>query len=202
MVDFQARNIGVQGCLLFLFYIIITLKVVTENGSWSEKVINELKELPNTDTHNCFACSPTNAHGLQMKFYTDEESVFTWLSVPAHLCGWNNLVHGGVLSTILDEIMSWTAMYKLKYITVTRNITVEFLKPVHVGNRLRAQGQVRAVERQKNAEMEGAIYNEDGELCAKGSGTFALIKPNVAKRMEIMDAASLEWFEKVIRPSA
>jgi len=165
-------------------------------------VINEFKELPNTDTHNCFACSPMNAYGLQMKFYTDEESVFTWLSVPGHLCGWNNLVHGGVLSTILDEIMSWTAMYKLKHITVTRNLTVEFIKPVHVGEQLRAQGQVCEVERQRNAEMEGALYNEDGDLCAKASGTFALIKPNVAKRMDIMDAASLAWFEKVICPSA
>jgi uncharacterized protein (TIGR00369 family) len=163
-------------------------------------VINEFKELSNTDTHNCFACSPINAYGLQMKFYTDEESVLSWLSVPNHLCGWNNLVHGGVLSTILDEIMSWTAMYKLKHITVTRNMTVEFIKPVHVGEQLRAQGHIREVERQRNAEMEGAIYNEDGELCAKASGTFALIKPNVAKRMDIMDAASLEWFEKVINP--
>ena len=165
-------------------------------------MINEIKELPNTDTHNCFACSPINTHGLQMKFYTDEDSVFTWLSVPSHLCGWNNLVHGGVLSTILDEVMSWTAMYKLKHITVTRNMTVAFIKPVHVGEQLRAQGQVRKVERQRNAEMEGTIFNEDGEICAKASGTFALIKPNVAKRMEIMDAASLAWFEKVIRPSA
>lgn len=165
-------------------------------------MIDEFKELPNTDTHNCFACSPINAYGLQMKFYTDEKYVFTWLSVPSHLCGWNNLVHGGVLSTILDEIMSWTAMYKLKHITVTRNMTVEFIKPVHVGEQLRARGQVREVERQRNAEMEGAIYNEDGDLCAKASGTFALIKPHVAKRMDIMDAASLAWFEKVISPSA
>jgi len=57
---------------------------------------------------------------------------------------------------------------------------------------------VRDVERLRNAETEGAIYNEDGELCAKASGTFALIKPKVAKRMEIMDSASLAWFEKVI----
>ena len=88
-----------------LFYIIIINKNVSQKTDlWSKKVINEFKELPNADTHNCFGCSPINAHGLQMKFYTDEESVFTWLSVPEHLCGWNNLVHGGVLSTILDEI--------------------------------------------------------------------------------------------------
>lgn len=172
-----------------------------ETDLWSPDVINEFKELPNTDTHHCFACSPVNPHGLQMKFYTDEESVFSWLSVPHHLCGWNNLVHGGVLTTILDEIMSWTAMYKLQHITVTRSMSVEFLKPVYVGKRIRAQGYVRTVERQRNAEMEGAVYNEEGALCARSTGIFALIKPNVAKRMEIMDAASLAWFEKVIAPS-
>lgn len=158
----------------------------------------EIKELPNTDTHNCFACSPINPSGLRMKFYADEDSVFSWLSVPNHLCGWNKLVHGGVLSTILDEVMSWTAMYRLKNITVTKTMAVEFLKPVFVGNRLRAEGRMKDVRRQRDAEMEGFIYNENGEVCARSTGSFVLFSPAVAKRMGIMDAASLEWFEKVI----
>jgi len=162
----------------------------------------ELRELPNTNTHNCFACSPINPSGLRMKFYTDEESVFSWLSVPTHLCGWNRLVHGGVLSTILDEVMSWTAMYKLKNITVTKAMRIEYLKPVYVGNRLRAEGRVLEILRQRDAELEGFIYNENGEICARATGSFVLFSPAVAKRMGIMDAASLEWFERVINAAS
>ena len=73
----------------------------------------KLRALPNRPDHNCFGCSATNPSGLQMKFYTDEVLVFSWLTLPAHLSGWSNLVHGGVISTILDEIMSWTALCML-----------------------------------------------------------------------------------------
>ena len=62
----------------------------------------EYIQLPNRRDHNCFGCSPVNASGLQMTFYANETAVFSKVTVPEHLCGWNNLVHGGVLSTILD----------------------------------------------------------------------------------------------------
>ncbi len=93
----------------------------------------KLRELPNSRNHNCFGCSPANPSGLQMKFLTDGEAVYSQLEVPEHLCGWSNIVHGGVLTTILDEIMSWSAIHLLKRIALTRTLTVEFLKPVPVG---------------------------------------------------------------------
>ena len=66
-----------------------------------------LKPLRNRRDHHCFACGPQNPHGLKMTFYTDERSVYSWVTVPGHLRGWDNLIHGGVISAILDEIMSW-----------------------------------------------------------------------------------------------
>src|SRR5210317_2293445 len=100
----------------------------------------DCKHLPNSETHNCFGCSPTNSSGLQMKFYTNDSSVFSGVTVPKHLCGWNNLIHGGILSTILDEIMSWAAIYLLKRITLTKSMAIEFLKPVYNEQTLRAEG--------------------------------------------------------------
>jgi uncharacterized protein (TIGR00369 family) len=158
------------------------------------------KQLPNTDSHTCFACSPANPSGLQMEFFTDEKTVFAWVTVPEHLCGWNKVVHGGVITTILDEVMSWSAMYFLKYITMTRTISVDFIKPVYVGNRLKAEGKVVEVEGRRKAVMEGSIHNADGTLCAGGSGDFVLFTPALAKRMGMMDDASMEWYETVINP--
>jgi len=133
-----------------------------------------------------------------MQFYTDDKSVFSWVIVPAHLCGWNKLTHGGVLSTILDEIMSWTVMYLHKSIAVTRSMTVDFIKPVYVGDRIKAEGKVVEVKRQHDVLLEGAIYNAEGELCAKSKGDFAVFSTRVAQRLGIMDGPSLEWFNNVI----
>ena len=102
-----------------------------------------LRELPNSRNHNCFGCSPVNPSGLQMRFFTDGRAVYSRVKVPEHLCGWSNIVHGGVLTTILDEVMSWSAITLLKRIALTRGIAVEFIKPVQVGGELKAEGRVR-----------------------------------------------------------
>ena len=72
------------------------------------KDLEGYKRLPNTETHNCFGCSPINPSGLQMKFFTDDKTVFARVTVPDHLCGWNNVIHGGVLTTMLDESIPLT----------------------------------------------------------------------------------------------
>ena len=153
--------------------------------------------LPNRSSHNCFGCSPANTSGLQMSFYTDEATVYSKITVPDHLCGWNNLVHGGVLTTIMDEIMSWAAIYLLKRVAMTKSISVDFLKPVYVGNPLRAEGTVLKNKGKHEALMEGCLYNKDEVCCAKASGTFAVFSPAVAKRLSITDSESLKWFEKI-----
>jgi uncharacterized protein (TIGR00369 family) len=132
-----------------------------------------------------------------MTFYTNESEVYSKITVPDHLCGWNNLVHGGVLTTIMDEIMSWAAIYLLKRVPMTKSISVDFLKPVYVGNPLKAEGMILDNIGKHEAIMEGRIYNKDEVCCAKATGTFAVFSPAVARRLSITDGASLEWFEKI-----
>ncbi len=155
------------------------------------------KPLPNRDNHNCFGCSPINPSGLQMKFYADDSRVFSRLTVPQHLCGWNQLVHGGVLSTILDEVMSWAAIYLLKRITLTRSMTVDFLKPVYIHNRLRAEGRLLELKGRHEAVMEGVLYNDEETVCARSTGNFAVFSPAVAKRLGIADETHLDWFKQI-----
>jgi len=160
------------------------------------KSVQTLKELPNSRNHNCFGCSPVNPSGLQMRFFTDGSAVYSRVKVPEHLCGWSNIVHGGVLTTILDEVMSWSAITLLKRIALTRGIAVEFIKPVQVGGELKAEGRVR--ESGKNdAITEGVLYDASGDPCARASATFKVFSPAVARRLAIADEASIAWFERI-----
>jgi uncharacterized protein (TIGR00369 family) len=169
-----------------------------EEESKSMNKAENLKPVPNRGNHKCFGCSKNNPSGLQMKFFTDEKSVFSWLTVPEHLSGWNNLVHGGVLSTILDEIMSWSAIYLLKKIILTKSITVDFMKPVFIGKELRVEGKVLEVMNHREALLEGFIYDKEDNLCAKSIGTFALIKPQIAKKLGFMDDEALKGLQPLI----
>jgi acyl-coenzyme A thioesterase PaaI-like protein len=82
--------------------------------------------LLSTGESHCFGCGLKNDSGIHMKFYSTEkkELVVSWLKVPDHLCGWSNLVHGGIISTMLDEAMGWAGLVILKKLVVSKSITV------------------------------------------------------------------------------
>ncbi len=156
-----------------------------------------LRELPRSGNHNCFGCSPVNSSGLHMRFFSDEQAVYSRLTVPEHLCGWSNIAHGGVLTTILDEIMSWSAIYLLKRIALTRSISVEFIKPVKVGHEIRAEGRVSHSNGKNDAVTKGVLIDADGDPCARATAVFKVFSPAVARRLAIADEASIRWFEAI-----
>ena len=157
----------------------------------------DYRRLPNSRMHNCFGCSPVNPSGLQMEFYTNDASVFSQVNVPEHLCGWDNLVHGGVLSTILDEIMSWAAIYLLKRVTLTKSMTIDFLKPVYIDHQLKAEGNVLQIKNKHEALMEGILSNSKGTICARSTARLAIFSPAVAKMLGIANEEHLHWFERI-----
>jgi acyl-coenzyme A thioesterase PaaI-like protein len=148
-----------------------------------------------TDGH-CFACGARNPFGLHMKFLSDGNSVRCDVSVPRYLCGWGDLVHGGIISTLLDETMSWTAIHLLKRLILTRTMEIEFILPVSPNTVLRTEGRIE--ERIKNTEalVSAVLLDEKGRTCAKARGRFALISVKMMRRLKIMDAQAISDFER------
>ncbi len=160
---------------------------------------NNLRTLPNRESHKCFGCSPINQYGLQMKFLSDDKALFSWLTVPTHLCGWDNLAHGGVLATILDEIIGWTAIHFLKQFALTQKMSVEYQKPVRIGEEIRAEGRVLEVKGKREATVEGHLYKAENILCAKSVGKFRLFTTEAITRLGIMDEETINNFDFLIK---
>lgn len=157
----------------------------------------DCQQLPNSSDHFCFGCSPVNPSGLQMNFFADRSTVFSQVTIPEHLCGWSNIAHGGVLTTILDEIMSWAALHFIKRITMTKSMNIEFIKPVYIRSPLKAEGKVLEKTGKHDVVTEGILYNDKGVACAKSTANFAVFSPKVAKRFGIADDNSLKFFADV-----
>lgn len=155
--------------------------------------------LPNSSDHYCFGCSPVNPSGLQMNFSADRDTVISQVTIPDHLCGWSNIAHGGVLTTILDEIMSWAALHFIKRITMTKSMNMEFIKPVYIRTPLKAEGKVLEIMGKHEAVMEGILYNDKGAACAKSTANFAIFSPKIAQRLGIADDHSLQFFADIFR---
>ena len=152
--------------------------------------------LPNTDNHNCFACSSKNVHGLHMEFYVDSDAVCSWVEVPEHLCSWSNTVHGGIISTILDETMGWAGIYFLKKVALTKKMTVEFRKALFVGEELKVEASVVKTMGKREAAIAGKITNGKNELCADSEGIFTLVSADVARRLNVLSDEQVQTFFK------
>jgi len=152
------------------------------------------RKLPNTDTHNCFACSPKNPYGLHMVLESDDHIVMSRILLPEHFAGWGQVVHGGILATILDEIMGWSGIYLLKQFTLTQTMHIEFLKPAYIGDGLTATGRVIESDGKRNAKIEGLVTNDSEQVCARSTADFKTLSPKLAIRLGLITEAQVQDF--------
>ncbi len=160
--------------------------------------------LPNNDSHKCFGCSPVNSSGLQMKFYVNEQMdmVTSWLSVPVHLSGWANIIHGGITSTILDETMGWAGLIVLRKLVIAKSLSVDFIKPLFVGEEIKSEGRVQKINSEREAIIAGTIYNADNEVCAKSTSTAALFTVEALRKLGVADESMLRSLEQMLSISS
>ena len=114
----------------------------------------------------CFVCGPDTPEGLRREFRVDAvaRSIETvWVPRPVH-AGYEGMVHGGLVATVLDETLG-----KLSTIlgtpAVTAELTVRYRKPVPVGRPLRVRGWITR-ERGRLIAGEAEAVLEDGTVAA------------------------------------
>lgn len=149
------------------------------------------KKLGNVDK-KCFGCGPENPYGLQMKFESNGSRLRSRLTLDKRFRGWSNLIHGGILSTILDETMGWTVICLTGKFMLTKGMQVNYMKPVRVGMTVTATGYIRRRISDRKVEVAAEIVNADGQLCASSCGEFALFSRDHFLRMGIMPKAEID----------
>jgi uncharacterized protein (TIGR00369 family) len=120
--------------------------------------------------HACFACGTLNAHGLQLQLHAGAERCWTELTLPERFAGWEDIAHGGIVTTILDEVMAW-ALIEHDHWGLTARMTVDFRKPVPIGRPIRGEGWV-VEARRRVITAAGRIVDADGTTLATAEGTY------------------------------
>jgi len=122
----------------------------------------------------CFACGRDNDIGLKLVFSNrpEGEARAEWTPAPSHE-GWPGVVHGGLLSTVLDEAMAHAVLAAgLK--AMTAELRVRFREPAPSGLALAVRGWV--VQRSKRlVEAEASVTGPDGAEFAHGWGRFLCV---------------------------
>jgi uncharacterized protein (TIGR00369 family) len=132
------------------------------------------------DPHSCFACGSLNANGLKLDLHFDADRCWTELALPERFQGWDGIAHGGILATILDEVMAWSLVDRDNW-GVTARLNVQFRRPVAVGTPLRAEGWITASRRRVIATAGSITDRDSGEVLATADGTY-VAAPEERKR--------------------
>jgi len=133
-------------------------------------------ELPHTA--GCLVCGRQNPHGLKLSLHVDESTGVVSVSFtprPEHI-GFEGIVHGGVLATVLDEAMVWAATWAGKRFCVAGEMTVRFRQSAAVGGALRVETRVDS-NRSRLIQTSGTIIDSAGALVAEASGKYVPVPP-------------------------
>ncbi|HKK02054.1 MAG TPA: PaaI family thioesterase [Desulfuromonadales bacterium] len=118
------------------------------------------------DDRHCFVCGPENHEGLQAAFTVDPANSASrcQLVIPSRYQGWQGMVHGGILATLLDESVIYACRAQGEKF-VTAELTVRYKKPVPVETMLVVRACVKGKKR-KLLTVRSWIEAE-GNVCAE-----------------------------------
>ncbi len=122
----------------------------------------------------CLVCGLENDFGLKASFYELENDELLAMFTPGyHHQGYPGRLHGGIISTILDETIGRAVMIEHKdaFWGVTLEITVRLKKPVPLGETIRVLGRITKDSRRIFAGS-GEIFLTDGTIAATATGKY------------------------------
>ena len=145
-----------------------------------KRIINPWCDCPE---YNCFGCSPKNPIGLHLQFFEDGDYIVSKWQPGNNYQGWVNTMHGGILSTLIDEVSGWVVTRKLQTSGYTVQLNVKFRKAIPTTEpeltiRAKVTRQVRNL-----AYISAEIINSQGEVCNEGEAIYFLMNQEKALEM-------------------
>lgn len=131
--------------------------------------------------NHCFGCGLENPSGLRLRFFVAENGgIVCHPRLTRRFAGPPGHAHGGIIATLLDEAMS-KANRARGIVAMTRQMSVEYLRPVPLGVRLTLTARhVSAHGRRHHCEAH--LLDANGQLLATGTAVFIAVDPDRFRR--------------------
>lgn len=137
-------------------------------ANWPQVSIDTEKEF-----NMCFACGQKNPIGLKLNFDRDGKAARAEFTPDKFHQGWSGLVHGGIISCILDEAMSYAALFE-GVNTITAKMQARFKRPVQIGEHLTITASITKKTR-RLVEAKAEIWLKDGTPVADSIATMFIL---------------------------
>jgi acyl-coenzyme A thioesterase PaaI-like protein len=131
------------------------------------------------DDGYCFVCGPKNPVGLKLDFVFDGRTIKTEYVPPKEHQGYKNIVHGGIVSALLDEVMVKVAI-ELGKPAVTAQMDIRLKKAVNIGSHITISAEITKETRKTLEAYAKATVND--EIVADARGKLVKIELNKDSR--------------------
>ena len=131
--------------------------------------------------NRCFACSPDHPTGLHLKFEVDGEEVVTRMSPAAAHQGAPGLMHGGLVTTVADEVGCWAVIALRGKFGFTGTMTSRFPRPVRIDRELEGRAKITK-ESSRVVHVDVRILQESIE-CFSSVMSFIVLDQRGAEKM-------------------
>jgi acyl-coenzyme A thioesterase PaaI-like protein len=135
-------------------------------------ILVSMFELPHTP--NCLVCGRSNPHGLHLALHVDPHtSTVTTHFTPTHdHIGFEGIVHGGLLATILDEAMVWAATWHGKRFCVCGELVTRFKESATVGRPITVTARIDQARKKLITTTAEVRRTDDNTLLASATGKY------------------------------
>jgi beta-phosphoglucomutase family hydrolase len=132
-------------------------------------------EIPKLDVEStarfCFACSQENPIGLKLKPVYDGEKVTAEFTAGKFHEGWGNVVHGGILYTLLDEVTAYAMLCHGIELGVTAKSEIRFKQVAPINEPIQASAWVTKLTK-RLVETKGVLTLRDNTVIVDGNFLF------------------------------
>ena len=135
---------------------------------------------PTLREHYCFGCGRHNPIGLHLVFERDGDGVVARYTPRPEDQGFPAIMHGGLLSLLLDEAMGW-AMYADRVFAVTAKMETRYRKVVGLDTPLVARARI-VRQRGRRIEVEATLTAAGGDVLVDASALFLRMDPESEAR--------------------
>jgi len=132
----------------------------------------------------CYGCGAENDHGLHMEFRREGDRTICDFAPVDFQQGYPGRMHGGIVSTMIDEAMGWAVYHSKKWGTTAR-LNVRYRRPVDLGSQLRVEAWITR-ERHRLIELRAEVRDESGQLLADSEGTYMLLDAQTASMLSAL----------------
>ena len=123
-------------------------------------------------TKSCFVCGLHNPVGMKLDLETDGQIVRArYVPRPEHV-GFRETIHGGIISTVLDEAMVWAVGVRTRRFAYCAELTVRFLQPARPHEELMVVAELVDNRRNKLFQAKAELQNPRGAVHASATGKY------------------------------